>query len=414
LRTFAFVVVIACLVAAACSGAGDTAADGEGEQAGGASRGTQIDPADLEPDPLPDPGVAAGTCKIVTYTPATAREAQRGELCRPASNQRNVAVMVVHGGSGIGGGFEGMRSWANRLVAEGYVVFLPNYHLFEPGSSGPVFPLPEQNIKAAVQYIRGTARATGVSRRNIVVQGMSAGARVGAVTYTTPNDDWFAGLELWSDIPDTVNGFIGFYHPYDGSMQYSSQYYGGSDDSSSAAVRERWDKADALANADDAEGPALFITGSRDWNLIVDQQNAFADALRRNDLNASTVVITGGSHGFDTGSASRLSRLGEEAATEVLRWLNDNFPQDPPREAQTADIDLATAPNRSGEPPTTFETRRRASNSGGSSSTTKPSTASSTSSSSASTTTSAESTTTTTDSSSTSSSSTTTSQATGD
>ena len=74
-------------------------------------------------------------------------------------------------------------------------------------------------------------------------------------------------------------------------------------------------------------------------------------------------MITGGSHGFDTGTASRLSRLGEQAATEVLRWLNDNFPQDPPREAQTADIDLATAPDRTGEPPTTFDTRRRPSSS---------------------------------------------------
>jgi acetyl esterase/lipase len=400
------------LIAAACSGSSDTTADGQGEQAGGASRGTQIDPADLEPDPLPDPEVEPGTCKIVTYTPTTAREAQRGELCRPATNQRNVAVMVVHGGSGIGGGFEGMRSWANRLVAEGYVAFLPDYHLFEPGASGPVFPWPEQNIKAAVQYLRGTARAIGVSRHNIVVQGMSAGARVAAVAYTTPNDGWFAGPELWPDISDTVNGFVGFYHPYDGSMQYSTQYYGGPDDSANGAIRERWDKADALANADDADGPALFITGSRDWNLIVDQQNAFADALRRDHLEAKTVVITGGSHGFDTGTVSRLSRLGEQAATEVLRWLNDNFPQDPPREAQTADVDLATAPNRSGEPPTTFDTRRR-STSSGSTSTTKPSSSSSTSSSSSSTTTSSESTTTTTDSSSTSSS-TTTSEAPGD
>ena len=74
--------------------------------------------------------------------------------------------------------------------------------------------------------------ALGISRKNIVVQGMSAGARVGAVAYTTPNDEYFAGPELWPDISDTVNGFIGFYHPYDGSMQYSSQYYGGSDESS--------------------------------------------------------------------------------------------------------------------------------------------------------------------------------------
>jgi acetyl esterase/lipase len=303
--------------------------------------------------------VAPGTCEIVTYTPPTAREAQRGELCRPARDQRDVAVMVLHGGSGIGGSFQGMRSWADRLVAEGYVVFLPDYHLFAPGGPGPVFPWPEQNVKAAVQYVRGTARALGVSRSNIVVQGMSAGARLGAVAYTTPDDEWFDGDELWPDISTRVDGFIGFYHTYDGSMQFSTQYYGGPDDSPDEAVRDRWDAADAMANASDVEGPALFITGSRDWDLIVDHQESFAATVEDAGYETTTVVITGGSHGFDTGSATRLSRLGEQAAGEVLRWLNEQFPQNPPRDAQTADIDLATAPDRSGEPPVTYDTRRR-------------------------------------------------------
>ena len=357
-RFCAALVVSVVVLASACTASNDTAPDAVGEQAGA---GREVDPADLEPDPLADPGVAPGRCEIVSYTPPTAREQQRGELCRPATDQRNVVVMVLHGGSGVGGSFQGMRSWADRLVAEGYVAFLPEYHLFAPGSSGPVFPRPEQNVKAAVQFLRGTARAIGVSRGNVVVQGMSAGARLGAVAYTTSNDDWFAGEELWPDIPTEVNGFIGFYHTYDGSMQYSTQYYGGPDDSPSAAVRERWDKADALANASAVEGPALFITGSRDWDLIVDHQNAFAASVRRAGFDARTVVVNGGGHGFDTGTITRLSRLGEQAATEVLRWLNGSFPQHPPREAQTADIDLATAPDRSGQPPITYDTRRRAS-----------------------------------------------------
>jgi acetyl esterase/lipase len=301
-----------------------------------------------------------------------------------------------------------MRPWADRLVAEGYVAFLPDYHLFTPGGSGTVFPWPEQNVKAAVQYLRGTARALGISRGNLVVQGMSAGARLGAVAYTTPNDPYFDGPELWPDISDTVNGFIGFYHTYDGSMQYSTQYYGGADDSSNAAVRERWDKADALANASDAEGPALFITGSRDWDLIDAHQTAFVAELEDGDLEAEAIVITGGSHGFDTGTTSRLSRLGEQAAREVLRWLNEMFPQDPQRDAQTADIDLSTAPDRSGEPPTTYDTRRRPSttNRGGTTSSTQGSVPTSTASTSSSTTTSSSSTSTTVESSTSSSSTT--------
>lgn len=341
---------------AGCSTAASPAAEGPGEQA---AAPPTSDPADLAPDPLPDPGVAPGRCDIVTYTPPTAQELQRAELCRPASAQRDVAVVVVHGGSGIGGSRQGMRSWADRLVAEGYVVLVPDYHLFAPGGESPVFPLPEQNLKASVQYLRGTAKALGISRGNIVVQGMSAGARLGAVAYTTPDDPWFDGAELWPDISTEVNGFIGFYHTYDGSMQFSSQYYGGPDDSSDAEVRDRWDHADALANAGDVRGPALFVTGSTDWDLIVEHQDAFAARVRRTGHGARTVVITGGGHGFDSGTATRLSRLGEQAAGEVLRWLNDEFPQDPRRAAQEADVDVATAPDRSGQPAVTYDTRRR-------------------------------------------------------
>jgi acetyl esterase/lipase len=404
LLALTFAVVLA--LATACGGSDTDTAQGEGETA--AAPRLEVDPADLEPDALPDPQVAPGTCEIVTYTPPTAREPERGEICRPSDDQRNVAVMVLHGGSGIGGSYQGMRSWADRLVAEGYVTFLPDYHLFTPGGSGPVFPRPEQNVKAAVQYLRGTARALGVSRRNLVVQGMSAGARLGAVAYTTPDDAWFEGPELWPDIPDTVNGFIGFYHTYDGTMQFSTQYYGGPDDSSTAAVRERWDKADAMANAAGAVGPALFVTGSRDWDLIEAQQQQFAVALHDAGLDARTVVIDGGSHGFDTGTATRLSRLGEKAAVEVLRWLNDEFPQEPARPATSADIDLATAPDRSGEPPTTYATRRRPSTARGTTTTTRATSSTTTTLDQASSTTASTTTTSTADTSSTSSSTTTT------
>lgn len=311
-----------------------------------------------EPDPLEDPRVDPGECRTVVFTPPDAPEEHEGELCRPEKNQRDVAVMVVHGGSGVGGSHDGMRPWANALLAQGYVVFMPGYHLFTPdGNESPVFPQPEQDVKAAVQYLRGTARATGISRDRIVVQGMSAGARIGAVAYTTPDDRFFDGPSLWSGISDRVNGFIGYYHPYDGSMQFADQYYGGPDDSRDPKVITRWAKADALSNAHDALGPALFITGSADWDIQIEQQDRFADNLGDNDLSATTIVIKGGGHGFDQSGAS-LTRLGRQALEVELRWLDNRFPQDPPRDATTGDTDDGWAPDYTGVPPTTYPIRQ--------------------------------------------------------
>lgn len=344
------------------------------------------DGEDAGPDQLTDPGVAPGTCEVVTYTSESASESQDAEICRPdEDNQRNVAVMVVHGGSGIGGSREGMRPWAEALTAEGYVVMMPEYHLFTPGSAeSPVFPLPERDIKAAVQYLRGTAHALGISRKHIVVQGMSAGARIGSVAYTTPDDPSFDGPELWPDISDRVDGFIGYYHPYDGSMQYSIQYYGGPEDSRDTRVLDRWDSADAIANARAVAGPALLITGDKDWDLQITQQDELAERVRSAGHDATTLVIRGGGHGFDQ-SGTRLTKLGEQALTAELGWLNDQFPQKPARPAQNHAPDTRTAPDFTGSPPTTFVPRTRPSTdryagSGGStgSTTTQPDTSSTT------------------------------------
>ncbi len=325
------------------------------ESAEAATPTTEID----VPDPLPDPGVEPGECETIVYTPPDAPEEHEGELCRPEDHQRDVAVMVVHGGSGIGGSHEGMRPWANELLAQGYAVFMPGYHLFTPDSNeSPVFPRPEQDIKAAVQYLRGTARAVGISRDRIVVQGMSAGARIGAVAFTTPEDPFFDGPSLWPEISDRVNGFIGYYHPYDGSMQFAYQYYGGPDDSDDPDVITNWAKADALANAHKAQGPALLITGSADWDIQIDQQEDLASRLEAIDLEATTLVVKGGGHGFDQ-SGSKLTRLGHQALEAQLQWLNNRFPQDPRREARAGDDDdSGSAPNYTGLPPTTYPMRR--------------------------------------------------------
>jgi acetyl esterase/lipase len=349
-------VIVVLIAAVACSGPSSPGAAGNGDGqdlAAGPAASTTAPP---EPDKLPDPAVAPGTCKPMAYTPPTAKQAIFGELCRPKENQRDVAVLVVHGGSGISGGYENMRRWANRYLVEGYVTFIPTYHLFNEGGESPVFPLPEQNIKAAVQFVRGVGNAIGIRKDRIVVQGQSAGARVGAVAYATGDDPWFQGNELHPGISDVVNGFIGFYHPYDGTMQYAYQYFGGDDTSKDPKTLDRLDKADALAHATNAQGPALFITGDQDWSVIIDQQNAFVDALHGKGLAASALVIKGGGHGFDEGG-SRLSKLGEESAVATLQFLNDAFPQTPARGPQSGTADVNSAPTYTGAPPTTYATR---------------------------------------------------------
>ena len=143
------------------------------------------------------------------------------------------------------------------------------------------------------------------------------------LAYVSGDDPWFAGDELYPDISTVVDGFVGFYHPYDGSMENAAQYYGGPEESQVDTVLERWAKADAIARAADVEGPALLVSGTEDWEVIDAQMQAFCDAIVAAGQDCEQIFIEGGGHGFDQGTATRLSRLGEQAASDVLRWLNE-------------------------------------------------------------------------------------------
>jgi acetyl esterase/lipase len=286
---------------------------------------------DDPPVTVRDPGVLGGECGQVTYTPPTAAEAFEGELCRPASPEaRDVGIVLVHGGGGIAGDHTAMTAWAEQYVASGYTTLAIDYRLFTVGLESPVFPQPEQNVKAAVQYLRGTADTLGLDADRIVIHGASAGARLGAVAFTTAGDERFAGDELWEGIDDEVNAFVGYYTTYDGTMQYDEQYYGGPRDDEDPDVRANWMAADAIVNAADDDavaGPVALFTGELDWSELAAQQELLATRVRDAGEEATTHVSSGGDHGYDA-STTGLTSAGLEDAAFLAGWLDSMFPQD--------------------------------------------------------------------------------------
>ena len=277
------------------------------------------------PVTLPGPGVPAGECQLVTYTPPTAENANQGQLCVPAGLRRDAAVVLIHGGGGTGGDYTAMAGWADVYNEAGYTTLAINYHLFAPGVESPVFPYPEQDVKASVQYLRGIADAIGADPERIAVHGLSAGARVGAVAYTTPDDDWFEGPAIWDGIDDHVNAFIGFYSTYDGTLANDIQYHGGPRDDPDPAVRARWKKADAIVNSSDVVGPALFFTGDLDWAALITQQEQFVDGVVGAGFTSDSLVSPGGDHGYDLNGVG-LSPAGDVSAVFALAWLDRLWP----------------------------------------------------------------------------------------
>jgi acetyl esterase/lipase len=256
---------------------------------------------------------AAATCSDVTYTPRTASRAQQGTLCVPESLTSGTVIVLVHGGGGYEGSRADLRAWQRWYAAAGVATISIDYAL--TGDRDPLYPLAEQNVKAAVEYVRTIQDELETSR--VVVQGHSAGSRLGAIVLTTPDDPAFAGRELRTGVSDAVDGFIGFYGYYGGSQFRARAYYGGAVPATARAV----------ANAARASGPVLLFHGSADALVPVARSRRFAGALRAAGLDVQLSVVAGGGHGYDGYGATSLTRTGRRSASTVLAWLSSSPPR---------------------------------------------------------------------------------------
>ncbi|HUF84908.1 MAG TPA: alpha/beta hydrolase [Acidimicrobiia bacterium] len=264
------------------------------------------------------------TRETVVYSPEGA-PVRKANLSVPGIH-RTTAIVLVHGGDGTRGSRRQMRAWAASYADAGYITLSIDHFLFEDETPPPVFPIPERDVKAAVQYLRLHAADLGIDPERIVVQGFGAGAQLGGVAYTTGDDAGFAGEGLYDDgTSDVANAFIGFYGIYDGMHADPDQYCGGPDGSGDADVQACYDLGDSVSLAAAASGPALLVHGDADTTVPPAQTTAFGEALVAAGIDATVAIVPGADHNFDR-KRGALTPEGEAAFAEILGWLETRFP----------------------------------------------------------------------------------------
>lgn len=257
----------------------------------------------------PAAGQADSTrCEAVTYTPPTASEPQLATLCVPTSEASTTAIVLVHGGGGYGGSRHDLAAWQDHYAQQGVVTLSIDYALFDEASGTGQYPLPEQNTKAAVQYMRIRSAELGVGE--VVIQGHSAGARLAASVATTAGDTPFLGPELWFGVSDAVDGLVGLYGYYDDFQLLPDSYFGGATDRPTPSER-----------AGQATGPALLIHGEADSLVPADQSRSFASQLRAEGQRVELEVVAQAGHGFDGYGQPALTFQGEQVAQIIDGWL---------------------------------------------------------------------------------------------
>lgn len=279
------------------------------------------------------PPAPQGTgCHTVTYTPQVPAPEQ-ADLCLASSDPSGVAIILVHGGGSVQGTRSEMQAWQQFFQSNNITTLNIEYFLITKDTPAPVFPREERNLKAAAQYLRANARVLGINPERIVLLGTSAGARLGGIVATTPDDPSFAGPGHWPQVPDHLNGFIGFYGGYTGQLLSDvtgltmQQYYGGDSTSTNPEVQQRIAKATAIRNAAQTNGPVLLFHGDADTKAPVKQSIQFNQALQNAGKDSTLIVVPGADHSFDRAkTAGRpLTPEGQQAASQILAWLHTHF-----------------------------------------------------------------------------------------
>lgn len=262
-------------------------------------------------------GAARWTARRALVYARPGGEALRADLYRPVEPGRHPALVAVHGG----GWFTGDRKFYARLgpylAARGFVVLAVDYRL--TGAGRKAYPEAEDDVRAALAFLRERAGALGVDPRRVGLIGDSAGAHLAALAALDPS----AG----------VKACAAFYGIYDLAAQETrdrAQVQAGEPDivrdfmgATPEADPARYREASPLARlVDPGPCPAFFLAWG-DQDEVVDpatQSVPFAEALVRAGCAVTRVPVAGEGHGWATGPL-RAGTAAGRLAPQLLAFL---------------------------------------------------------------------------------------------
>ena len=122
-----------------------------------------------------------------------------GDTARPT-------VVWVHGGAWIAGSKEGVSNYLRVLAGEGYTTIALEYST----GYGTVYPVPVEQVNAALGYVLTHAAELNVDPERIVIAGDSAGAQIASQVSLIATDPAYAArVGIASAVPvGTIKGAI--------------------------------------------------------------------------------------------------------------------------------------------------------------------------------------------------------------
>lgn len=237
----------------------------------------------------PDAGVKV--TRAVTYA-TSAGETLQLDVAAPAAGGPHPAVVLFHGGAWRFGSRAQLGWVIEALAAKGYVAASASYRL------APTHKLPDQldDVRAAVRFVRASAKTYNVDPDKIAVGGTSAGAHLAMLAAFDPAArpagerplgarcviDFFGptDLSLYAKHPDTEDAFM---VPFLGKACKTDP--------------EVYRRASPITFAAKGVPPVLLVHGTADIVVPVVHSEKLHEKLVAAGVEAELVTVPGNGHG---------------------------------------------------------------------------------------------------------------------
>ncbi|MDR4894501.1 MULTISPECIES: alpha/beta hydrolase [unclassified Chryseobacterium] len=260
------------------------------------------------------------------------------------STEKIPVLIYVHGGGWIEGdkvvhADNYLETTVEKLLAKQYAVISINYTLLNDSTH---FPLPLEDTKDAIRWVRKNADKYHFDTHNIGLFGASAGAHLSLMAAYTPDNTYLGSPEL-SSYSAKVNYVIDHYGPADlnklfhtrlgtipvGMIGLMSKKIVSLQENlvkgiSGYDIRKDQDRAiDYLKTLSPvnfvSEGvPTLIVQGNNDKIVPLNQSKKLHRKLNRAKIQNSLIVVDGGVHGFGTTDKAYLDKITDEMVDFVL------------------------------------------------------------------------------------------------
>lgn len=234
------------------------------------------------------------------------------------------AVLLVHGGGWRSFSKESMTESAERLAGAGYVTASINYRLVPDGA----YPENIRDVMCALAFFQGRADEFGLDPQRVAVMGYSAGGHLASLLGVATDVAEFApGCEAGTPLPPAA--VISGAGPQDltitPEVDVITEFLGGTRDE----VPEHYTMASPISHVGADEPPFLFIHGTGDLFVELEQSERMRDALQAAGNIAHVLALQGGGHLLNPGPTGDqqfgVSTETPEAWTAIIDFLDQTI-----------------------------------------------------------------------------------------